>query len=82
MRSIKSSNRDLKAIGEALKGEKLYRVNLHGDGGGSVLTNAKKVEELLKETDCQTFEAVEKILEVEVRGTSLVLLYVEMHLCM
>ena len=38
--------------------------------GGSVLTNAKKVEELLKEHDCQTFEAVEEALEAEVRGTN------------
>ena len=41
MRGTKSSNCDLKAIGEALKGEKLYRVNLHGKDGGSVLTNAR-----------------------------------------
>ena len=30
MRGTRSSNRDLKAIGEALRGEKLYRVHLHG----------------------------------------------------
>ena len=69
MRGTKTSNRDLKTIGEALRGEKLYRVNLHGKDGGSVITNAKKVEELLKEHDCQTFEAVEETLEAEVRGT-------------
>ena len=70
MRGTKSSNRYLKAIGEALKGEKLYRVTLHGKDGGSVLANARKVEELLKEHDCQTFEAVEEVLEAEVRGTN------------
>ena len=41
MRSTKSCNRDLKPIGETLKGEKLYRVNLHGEGGGSVFTNVQ-----------------------------------------
>ena len=35
-----------------------------------MLTNAKKVEELLKENGCQTFEAVENILEAEVRGAN------------
>ena len=42
MQGTKSSNRDLKAIGEALRGEKFYRVNVHGKDGGSVLTIAKK----------------------------------------
>ena len=35
-----------------------------------MLTNAEKVEELLKEHDCQTFEAVEKVLEAEIRSTN------------
>ena len=54
MRGAKSSNRDLKAIGEAFKGEELYRVNLNGKDGGSVLVNARRVEELLEEHDCRS----------------------------
>ena len=46
------------------------KINLRGEEAESVLTNSAYLARLLESADCESIEAVEKVLEAEIRGRS------------
>ena len=51
-------------------GSKLFKVNLAGESGESLITNSQRLASLVSEAECRTCEEVEAAVEEDVKGTN------------